>query len=85
MCLNAGMLDCPASDLSGNRMKKTNDVGTGLVLDQTDAVRHLLVQYRTKVMDAGMLMPALVSLMLMPGYANMYLITRFTETFSIVF
>jgi hypothetical protein len=33
VCINAGMLNCPASDQSGTGLKKTNDAGTGLVLD----------------------------------------------------
>jgi hypothetical protein len=37
------MPDCLASGPeSGTRMKKTNDVGTGPVLDLADAVRHFL-------------------------------------------
>ncbi len=40
MCINAGMPDCPASDQSSTRIKKTNDAGTGLVLNQIKAVRH---------------------------------------------
>jgi hypothetical protein len=40
VCINAGMPDCPASDHSGNGLKKTNDAGTSLVLDQAKAVRH---------------------------------------------
>ncbi len=42
VCINAGMLDCPASVQSGTRIKKTNDAGTGPVPDQTKAVRHFL-------------------------------------------
>jgi hypothetical protein len=40
MCINAGMPDCQASDQSSTGMKKTNDAGTSLVLDQADEVRH---------------------------------------------
>jgi hypothetical protein len=40
VCINAGMPDCPASDQSGNGMKKTNDAGIGPVSDQAKAVRH---------------------------------------------
>jgi hypothetical protein len=40
VCINAGMPDCPASDQSGTGIKKTNDAGTGPVLDQTKAVQQ---------------------------------------------
>ncbi len=40
VCINAGMPDYPASDQSSTGIKKTNDAGTGPVLDQTKAVRH---------------------------------------------
>jgi hypothetical protein len=33
VCRNARMPDCPASDQSGTRLKKTNDAGTGPVPD----------------------------------------------------
>jgi hypothetical protein len=33
VCLNAGMPDCPASEQSGTKLKKTNDAGTGPVPD----------------------------------------------------
>ncbi len=41
MCINAGMPDCPASDQSGTGLKKTNDAGTGPILDQAKAVQHI--------------------------------------------
>jgi hypothetical protein len=63
------MLDCPASDLSGTGLKKINNDGTGPVPHSADTVRHFLVRYPTKLRDAGMLMPALVSSMPMPSYA----------------
>jgi hypothetical protein len=40
VCINAGMPNCPASDQSGTRLKKTNDAGTSPVPDQAKAVRH---------------------------------------------
>ncbi len=40
VCINAGIPDCLASEQSGTGIKKTNDAGTGLVLDQAKAVRH---------------------------------------------
>jgi hypothetical protein len=68
VCINAGMPDCPASDQFGTGLKKTNDAGKSQVPDQAKAVRHLLVPYRTEIIDAGMPMPALVSSMPMPSY-----------------
>jgi hypothetical protein len=53
---------CQASSQSGTTVKKkTNHSGTGLVPDKDEAVQHILVLYKTEVMDAGMPMPALVS------------------------
>jgi hypothetical protein len=60
VCINARMPDCPASDQCGTGKKKTNHAGTGPVPDQTKAVWHFLVRYRTEIIDAGMPMPALV-------------------------
>jgi hypothetical protein len=40
VCINAGMPNCPASDQSGTGLKKTNDAGTGPVLDQAKTVWH---------------------------------------------
>jgi hypothetical protein len=37
---NAGMTDCSASSQSGTRLKKTNDAGTGPVLDKPHTVWH---------------------------------------------
>jgi hypothetical protein len=34
------MPDCPAFDQSGTGMKKNNDAGTNLVLEEADAGRH---------------------------------------------
>jgi hypothetical protein len=66
---------CRNAELSGirsvwYRTEKTNDAGTGPVLDQAKAVRHFFVRYRTGIIDAGMPMPALVSSMPMPSYAG---------------
>ncbi len=69
LCINARMPDSQASYQSSTRMKKTNDAGTNLVLDQADIVRHFFGPYWTEIMDAGMPMPELVSSMLMPSYA----------------
>ncbi len=51
---NAEMPDRPASSQSGTRLKK-------LTMPEQ-------VQYQTKIRDAGMPMPALVSSMPMPSY-----------------
>jgi hypothetical protein len=56
--LNAGMPDCPAAIQSGTGMKKTNGAGTSI----------FLFLYRTEIIDAGILMPALVSSMPMPSF-----------------
>ncbi len=61
VCINAGMPDCLASDQSNTGMNRTNDAGTGPGI--------FLVRYRTKILDAGMPMLALVSSMPMPSYA----------------
>jgi hypothetical protein len=50
---NAKMSDCLASGQFSTGMKKTNDAGTGPVQDWADKVRHFLVRYRNKIMDAG--------------------------------
>jgi hypothetical protein len=69
LCINAGMLDCPASDQSSTVMKKANDAGTGLVPDQAKAVRHFSVQYRTEILMTEC-QCRLVSWMPMPSYEN---------------
>ncbi len=69
VCINAGMPDCPAYYQSGTRLKK---------LTMPEIIRYrtkprqsgiFLVRYRTEIIDTGMPMPALVSLMPMPSYA----------------
>ncbi len=62
------MPDCPAFIQSGTGMKKPNNARTGPGLDKLTQSGIFLVQYRTKIQDAGMPMPALVSSMLMPSY-----------------
>jgi hypothetical protein len=62
------MPDCPAFGQSGTRMNRTNDAGTGLVPTKLKQSGIILVRYRTKILDAGMPMPALVSSMPMPSY-----------------
>ncbi len=67
---NAGMPDRPASNQSGTGLKKLTmpeQVRYRTKLTQTGI---FLVQYRTKIRDAGMPMPALVSSMPMPSYAE---------------
>jgi hypothetical protein len=65
---NAGMLDCLAPGQSGTGLKK---------LMMPEQVRYrtkltqpgiFLVRYRTRIRDAGMPMPGLVSSMPMPSY-----------------
>jgi hypothetical protein len=69
ICRNAGMLDYLASDQSCTGLKKLTMAE--LVRYWTKKIQFgmFLVQYGTKVWDAGMPMPALVSSMLMPSYA----------------
>jgi hypothetical protein len=54
--------------------RKTNNAGTDPVPDQAKAVRPFLFYYRTEIIDAEMLMPALVSSMPMPTYVKTYLL-----------
>jgi hypothetical protein len=77
VCVNARMPNCPASDQSGTRMNRTKDTRTGPVPYQTKLTQFgiFLVRYRTKILDARMpmpelvsSMPALVSWMQMPSY-----------------
>jgi hypothetical protein len=69
MYLYAEMPECQTSGQSGTGLKKTNDTGTGPVLDYEETVRHFLVRCRTKIRDAGM--PVLVSSMRMPSYIDL--------------
>jgi hypothetical protein len=59
---------CRNAELSGIPSEKTNDAGSGLVPDQVRQSGIFLVRYRTGIIDAGMPMPALASLMPMPRY-----------------
>jgi hypothetical protein len=63
---NAGMPDRPASSQSGTGLKKTNDAGQVRYRIKLTQSGIFLVWYRTKIRDAGMPMPALVSSM--PSY-----------------
>jgi hypothetical protein len=65
------MPDCLASGQSGTGMKKTIDAETGPEPDQANDVWHFSVRYRTEIMNAGMLMPALVCTMPMPSYGSL--------------
>jgi hypothetical protein len=69
VCINAGMPDCPAYDQSGTRLKKLTMPGIIRYWTEPRQSGIFLVQYRTEIIDAGMPMPALVSLMPMPSYA----------------
>jgi hypothetical protein len=55
------------------RTEKNNDAGTGPVPDQAKTVWHFFGPVRTKIIYAGMPMPALVSSMLMLSYAVKYM------------
>ncbi len=66
--INAGMLDCPASDQSGTGMKKLTMPGQVQYRTKPRQSVIFLVRYRTESIDAGMPMPALVSWMPMPSY-----------------
>jgi hypothetical protein len=65
---SAEIPDSPASGQSGTRTKKTNNAEQ--VQYQTKLTQSGIfeVRYRTKIWDAGMPMPALVSSMPMPSY-----------------
>jgi hypothetical protein len=60
MCINAGMLDCPASDQSNTGIKKLTMPGQVWYWNKPRQSGIFLVQYRTEIIDAGMPMPALV-------------------------
>jgi hypothetical protein len=68
--INAGRLDCLASNQSGTGIKKNKDAGTDPVRTEPMQSSIFWVWYQTEIMDAGMLMQALVSSMLMPSYAQ---------------
>jgi hypothetical protein len=65
---NAGMPDCPASGQSGTRLKKLTMPKPARYRTKLTQSGIYLVQYRTKIRDAGMPMPTLVSSMPMPSY-----------------
>ncbi len=60
MCINARMPDCPASDQSRTGIEKL--MMPGMVRYQTKPRQSgmFLVCYRTKIIDAGLPIPALV-------------------------
>jgi hypothetical protein len=72
VCINAGMPDCPASDQSGTGLKKLTMPGIVQYRTKPRQSGIFLARYPTEIIDAGMLMPALVSSMPMPiyGYAT---------------
>jgi hypothetical protein len=69
---NAGMPDRPASSQSGTGLKWKKLMMPEQVQYWTNLTQSgiFLVRYRTKIRDAGMPMPALVSSMPMPSYAK---------------
>jgi hypothetical protein len=64
------MPDCPASDQSGTGMKKLTMPGIVWYRTMPRQSGIFLVQYRTEIIDDGMLMPALVFSMPMPSHAR---------------
>jgi hypothetical protein len=54
VCINAGMLDCPATDQSSTGLKKLTM--PGIVQNRTKPRQSgiFLVRYRTEIIDAGM-------------------------------
>jgi hypothetical protein len=69
VCINAGMLNCPASDQSGTGLNKLTMLGLVRYRTKPRQSGIFLVWYRTGIIDAGMPMPALVFSMPMPSYA----------------
>jgi hypothetical protein len=65
-CRNAGLSGIRAVRYQN---EKTNDAGTGPVLDQAKAFRHFLFRYWTEIINTGMPMLAFVYWMPMPSYA----------------
>jgi hypothetical protein len=64
------MPDCPGSDQSGTGLKKLTLPGIVRYRTKPRQSGIFLVWYRTEIIDAGMPMPALVSSMPMPSYAQ---------------
>jgi hypothetical protein len=62
------MPDCPASDQSGTGIKKLTMPGQFRYQTKPRQFGIFSVRYRTEIIDAGMLMPALVFWMPMPSY-----------------
>jgi hypothetical protein len=72
VCINAGMLNCSASDQSGTGLKKITMPGLVRYRTKPRQFGIILVRYRTGIINAGMPMPALVSSMPMPSYAYIH-------------
>ncbi len=64
------MPDCPASGQSGTGLKKLTMPKPVQYRTKLRQSSIFLVRYRTKIRDAGMPMPALVSSIPMPSYAQ---------------
>jgi hypothetical protein len=62
------MLDCPAFDQSGTGLKKLTMPGIVRYRTKPRQSGIVIVWYRTEIIDAGMPMPVLVSLIPMPSY-----------------
>jgi hypothetical protein len=68
VCINAGLLDCPASNQSSTGVKKLTMPGQVRYRTKPRQSSIFLVWYRTEIIDAGKPMPALASWMPMPSY-----------------
>jgi hypothetical protein len=62
-----GTPDCPASDHSGTGMKQNVNAGTRPVWNKETQSGTGMLQYRTKLLNAGMPMPATSASMPMPS------------------
>jgi hypothetical protein len=69
---NDGMPDCPASSQSCTGLKKITMPKPVRYRTKLTQSGIFLVWYQTKIRDAGMPMPAIVSSMPMPSYAYTY-------------
>jgi hypothetical protein len=80
------MPDCPASDQSSTGMKKLTMPGMVRYRTKPSQSGIFLVRYQTEIIDAGMPIAGLVSLMPMPSYASR-IFTLFSklETNSLLF
>ncbi len=71
LCINAGMLDCLASDQSGTGMKNLTMLGQVRYWTKPRQSGIFWVWYQTEIIETGIPMSALVSWMPMPSYGIM--------------